>query len=39
MRAQFAVEPAKDAKQAQKAQEMERAAASHPPKLSGPGRR
>ena len=39
MRAQFAVEPAKDAKQAQRAQELERVSADHPPKLSGPGRR
>ena len=39
MRAQFAVEPAKDTKQAQKAQELEQISAAHPPKLSGPGRR
>ena len=39
MQAKFGVEPAKDAKQAQKAQELERVSASHPPKLSGPGRR
>lgn len=39
VRAKFGVEPAKDAKQARRAQELEQAAAAHPPKLSGPGRR
>ena len=39
VRANFGVEPAKDAKQARRAQELEQAAAAHPPKLSGPGRR
>ena len=39
VRAKFGVEPAKDAKQVRRAQELEQAAAAHPPKLSGPGRR
>ena len=39
MQAQFGVEPAKDAKQAQKDQELQQVSASHPPKLSGPSRR
>lgn len=39
MRSQFGVEPAKDANQVRKAQELERATASHQPRMSGPGRR